>query len=88
MNGATKEMGGLPTALNVAKLPTPYHVSLFPQVFSRRRAAIRRCVSCDSRVTNLNLGGYGDRSALTGPIWCLRCADYPPQLLLTLGGTL
>ncbi len=25
------------------------------------------------------------RSALTAPVWCLDCADYPRQLLLNLG---
>ena len=81
-----KERGGLPTALKVAKLPTAYRFSLFPRAFSRRRAVIRRGVSCDSRISNRNLGGNDGRSALTGPVWCLRCADFPQQFLLTLGG--
>ena len=85
MNGLLKERGGLPTALKIAKLPTSYHFSLFPQVFSRRRAAINRCVSCGSRVTNGNVGGNDGRSAVSELLWCLRCADYPEQLLLALG---
>ena len=67
MNGLLKERGGLPTALKIAKLPTSYHFSLFPQVFSRRRAAINRCVSCDSRVTNGNVGG-NKRAALVSAV--------------------
>ena len=50
-------------------------VERLPQVFSRRIAATRRCVSCDSPVTNQSLGGFGGRSALSGPVWCLQCAD-------------
>ena len=85
MTGAPKERGGLPTALKVAKLPTPYPFSLFPQVLNRRRAATRRCVSCHSGVTNRNVGGNDGRSALTGPIWCLDCADHARQLVLNFG---
>lgn len=84
MTGPSKERGGLPTALKVAKLPTSYRLSLLLQVFSRRTAAVRLCVSCDSRITNRNLGGNSGRSALSGPVWCLRCADYPRQLVLSL----
>jgi hypothetical protein len=47
--------------------------------------SIRRCVACDSRVTNRNLGGSDGNSALTGPVWCLSCADHARQLLLSLG---
>ena len=65
MTRPRKERGGLPTALNAAKLPTPYRFSLFPQVFSGRRAATRRGVSCDSRGTNSSLGGFGGRYALS-----------------------
>ena len=75
MNRPPKERGGLPTALKLDKLPIPYRFLLFPQVFSRRRAATRRCVACGSRVTNRNLGGNDGRSALSGPVWCLSCAD-------------
>jgi hypothetical protein len=51
------------------------------------RARVRHCVACDSPVRNKNLGGNDGRSALAGPVWCLRCADYPQQLLLALGAT-
>src|SRR5262245_34472066 len=54
------------------------------RVSSRRRSPIRRCVACGVPVTNRNLGGNDDRSALSGPIWCLECADCPRQLLLAL----
>jgi hypothetical protein len=47
----------------------------------RNRAALR-CVACNCRVT---LGGCSGRSALTGRIWCLECADYPRQLVLNFG---
>ena len=86
MTSPPKESGGPPTALKVAKLPIAYRFSLFPQVFSGCRAATRRCVSCDSRVTNRNLGGYDGRSARTGPVWCVNCADYALQLVLFFGG--
>ena len=46
----------------------------------------RRCVSCGRRITNRNLGGNDRRSALSGPLWCLRCADYASQLLLRFEG--
>jgi hypothetical protein len=59
-----------------------YHLLVRAQV---RRALIRRCVSCDSRLTNQNLGGNDGRSALTDPTWCYRCADKPCQLVLRLG---
>jgi hypothetical protein len=52
-----------------------------------RRSAIRLCVSRDSRITNRNLGGNNGRSALTGDLYCLRCADFPLQLLLSLDET-
>jgi hypothetical protein len=72
------------------KLPVheTYRFSLFVQAFNGRRAAIRRCAACDSHITNRNLGGNDGRSALSGPVWCLRCADYPRQRLLPLGRTL
>ena len=62
----------------------------FPQLvqaFNGRRAAIRRCTACDSRMTKRNLGGNDGRSALTGSVYCLRCADFPEQRLLAVGGT-
>jgi len=50
-----------------------------------RRKPARRCVSCGCLITNRSLGGNSGRSALTGPVWCLYCADWPRQLLLRLG---
>jgi hypothetical protein len=45
----------------------------------------RQCVCCGTRVSNRNLGGYCGRSAMTGPLYCFRCADWLPQLLLNFG---
>ena len=78
-----KKERGLGTVLQTAELLTVYRVLAFLQP---RRPIVRRCVSCDSRITNRNLGGNDGRSALTGLVWCLRCADYSQQLLLALGG--
>ena len=39
------------------------------------RSTARRCVACGCFVGNSNLGGYGGKSALSGRLWCLRCAD-------------
>jgi hypothetical protein len=36
---------------------------------------LRPCVSCGVLVGNLNLGGYNGRSALSGKLFCLKCAD-------------
>jgi hypothetical protein len=33
----------------------------------------RRCICCGKRISNRSLGGYDGHSALTGPLWCLRC---------------
>jgi len=65
-------------------LHTCYHFPLLLQAFAGR-ARVRHCVACDSPVRNKNLGGSDGRSALTGPLWCYDCADYPRQLLLALG---
>jgi hypothetical protein len=35
----------------------------------------RRCVGCGEPVDNTNLGGHARKSALSGLLWCLRCAD-------------
>ena len=51
------------------------------------KAAVRRCAVCAARVTNRNLGGYDGRSALTGDLYCLRCADFPSRRLLRIGGS-
>jgi hypothetical protein len=37
--------------------------------------SIRCCVACHAQVTNRNLGGHARRSALSGRVWCLQCAD-------------
>ena len=50
-----------------------------------RRVVIRRCTSCDSRITNRNLGRHDGRSALSGPLWCYDCADLAPHLLINFG---
>ena len=54
------------------------------QAFPIAKAPVRRCVVCGSRVTNRNLGGYNGRSALSGTLWCSRCADSPAQRILLL----
>jgi len=35
----------------------------------------RRCAVCGCTVTNENLGGDNGRSALSGELFCLTCAD-------------
>jgi hypothetical protein len=37
----------------------------------------RRCMVCQTKVSNRNLGGHDGNSALCGPLFCLRCADEP-----------
>jgi hypothetical protein len=73
------------TALPNVKLHGSYHWALFLQAF-RQKPATRRCVACDVRVTNSNLGGSDGRSALSGPLWCRLCADLPRHLLLNFNG--
>jgi hypothetical protein len=36
---------------------------------------LRPCALCGVFVGNTNLGGYNGRSALTGSLFCLKCAD-------------
>jgi len=36
---------------------------------------VRPCVLCGVFVGNLNLGGHTGRSAFTGELFCLNCAD-------------
>jgi hypothetical protein len=36
---------------------------------------LRPCAQCGVFVGNLNLGGYDGRSAMTGKLFCLKCAD-------------
>ena len=40
-----------------------------------RRLHWRYCARCGERVTNHNVGGYEGKSALTGRLFCLACAD-------------
>jgi hypothetical protein len=40
-----------------------------------RQLHLRYCARCGERVTNQNVGGYEGRSALTGRLFCLACAD-------------
>ena len=67
-----KKKRGVGTALQTAELLRAYCVLTFLQ---RTKVPARRCVSCNSRITNRNLGGNDGRSALSGPVWCLSCAD-------------
>jgi hypothetical protein len=75
MIGPQKEKRGVGTVLKTAQLRSRYRSIVFPQLFRGRSLPLRRCVVCDSRVTNGNLGGNEGRSPLSGPVWCLRCAD-------------
>jgi hypothetical protein len=72
MNGPPKEKRGCYAALKTTELLRAYWVLTFLQ---RTKVPARRCVSCNSRITNRNLGGNDGRSALSGPVWCLSCAD-------------
>jgi hypothetical protein len=45
------------------------------QKFFAPERKLRRCVACSTEITNENLGGYDGRSALSGDLWCLDCAD-------------
>jgi len=82
MTGSPKEKRGVGAALRTAELPARYRFSLLLQPVGGSRGPIRRCVSCGSLVRNKNLGGNDGRSALTGGLYCVRCADFPSQLLL------
>ena len=85
MNGLRKKKRGpCATAFHNVELARACHFWSKTQLVSRRKQR-RECVACGSAVTNRNLGGNGGRSALTGPVWCLRCADYPRQLVLNFG---
>ena len=35
----------------------------------------RHCLRCAQTVTNVNLGGYSGKGALSGSLWCIECAD-------------
>jgi hypothetical protein len=75
------------TALPNVEQQGSYHWALLLQPF-RLTPSARKCVACDVRVTNSNLGGSDRRSALTGPLWCHLCADLPHQLLLNFNGVI
>jgi hypothetical protein len=45
------------------------------QKLSAHESPLRQCVVCHVPVTNQNLGGYNGRSALSGDLFCLSCAD-------------
>ena len=49
--------------------------ALLHSPLTARRLHLRYCVRCGERVTNANVGGYDGRSALTGRLFCLACAD-------------
>jgi hypothetical protein len=85
MSTLPKKERGLRATLSTVQLKAAYRFLVALQAFSARKGAIRRCVSCDSRVTNRSLGGNSGPSALTGLLWCLQCADYPRQLVLNFG---
>jgi hypothetical protein len=72
------------SALPRLRLRRAYSVLNFLQ---GRRMALRRCVSCDTPVTNRNLGGFDGHSALIGSLWCYHCADLARQLVLAFGGS-
>ena len=71
------------SAFRELRLRSRYHSPLLLQAFASRSRR-RRCVACEERVTNKNLGGNDGRSALIGSVWCYECADWPQQLLLRL----
>ena len=73
---------GRDTAPNLQRWTT-YLIVRFSQIGTPR---IRRCVCCNTHITNINLGGNNGRSPLTGDLYCLRCADFPMQQFLKLGG--
>lgn len=81
---AKKNKHRVGTAPQAADLLGAYYVLTFLQ---RTRVPPRRCVSCYSQITNRNLGGYDGRSASTGEVYCLRCADGPGHWRHGFGGT-
>jgi hypothetical protein len=38
---------------------------------------VRCCIACGDPVTKANLGGWSGRGALSGILWCEKCADNP-----------
>jgi hypothetical protein len=49
------------------------------QKFFAPETELRHCVACGCTVTNQNLGGYNGRSALSGELFCVSCADGRPE---------
>jgi hypothetical protein len=82
---AKKKRGPCATAFHNVELQRGYHFCTSLQPIWRKMR-VRRCVACDAKVTNQNLGGYSGKSALTGELWCERCSDYPSQLVLIFTG--
>jgi hypothetical protein len=72
MNAPPKKRAAVLEPPKSAELPRPYAGFGFLQP---ARLLTRRCVSCGRFVGNSNLGGYDGKSALSGRLWCLRCAD-------------
>ena len=66
---AGKGQGALASTPKATRLLRHYLRSLSLQ------PGARRCVVCGRPVDNGNLGGHDGRSALSGPVWCLRHAD-------------
>jgi hypothetical protein len=75
-----RKRGPWVTAFHNAELQRGYHFCLLLQPIWRK-TPVCKCVACDAKVTNQNLGGHSGRSALTGALWCDRCVDLPPQLV-------
>lgn len=60
----------------LAAFPESNTISARARILScRKPLSSRRCSVCRARVDNYNLRGYSGRSALTGVLYCLRCAD-------------
>ncbi|PYK52038.1 MAG: hypothetical protein DME20_00055 [Verrucomicrobia bacterium] len=87
MDAPPKEKRGVRTALLTARLRRDYRArrwlaSVIREPNTRGYGERRECVCCGLCVTNATLGGHCGRSPMTGPLYCLCCADWPPQLLL------
>ena len=98
MNHKRNERRLCGATLKTAEVVRIYHFPLFLQretALRQRKGEAKRCrffhqrkrscVCCGRRIRNRSLGGYSGRSALSGFLFCLRCADCPPQLLLPVG---
>ena len=78
-----KGTGAPASAPKATRLRQNYLLSLSLQPLG----AARRCVVCGRPVDNGSLGGHDGHSALSGPVRCLRCADFPSQRLFRFGGS-